>query len=239
MHRKLSRPRQLSILCPELEPVSSSCLCTSQGCASEGGQKPCVTTKGRKDGGGGTGWESGRTWLPPLSKALALCHVAPHNEAARWASVMAAPGLVFCLPWNGLLCREPVLHRPPIPSTPCQETIPSSRFRSTSAIYSHRHSLAAAYQPRWTKEARVNGNRRYYVSASVRRVRQLNVSSRNVKRWDNNTGLRGWRIYCELFRVKITTIEEWDVRISADTTDSIRFDEIIEFANTWIDIGNL
>lgn len=106
----------------------------------------------RRKGGKAEAVERGENLVgrgyPPLSKALALCHVAPHNEAARWASVMAAPGLVFCLPWNGLLCREPVLHRPPIPSTPCQETIPSSRFRSTSAIYSHRHSLAAAYQPR-------------------------------------------------------------------------------------------
>ena len=72
---------------------------------------------------------------PPLSKALALCHVAPHNEAARWVSVIAAPGPVFCLPWNGLLCREPVLHRPPPfstsstnPPTSCQETILYSRL---------------------------------------------------------------------------------------------------------------
>lgn len=47
----------------------------------------------------------GTTWPPPLSKALALCHVAAHNEAARWASVILAPGLVFCLPENSLLCR--------------------------------------------------------------------------------------------------------------------------------------
>jgi len=47
----------------------------------------------------------GTTWPPPLSKALALCHVAAHNEAARWASVILAPGLVFCFPENSLLCR--------------------------------------------------------------------------------------------------------------------------------------
>jgi len=35
----------------------------------------------------------GATWPPPLSKTLARCHVAPHNEAARWASVILAPGL--------------------------------------------------------------------------------------------------------------------------------------------------
>lgn len=47
----------------------------------------------------------GTTWSPPLSKTLALCHVATHNEAARWASVILAPELVFCLPENSLLCR--------------------------------------------------------------------------------------------------------------------------------------
>lgn len=47
----------------------------------------------------------GTTWPPPLSKALALCHVVAHNEAARWASVILTPGLVFCLPENSLLCR--------------------------------------------------------------------------------------------------------------------------------------
>lgn len=32
----------------------------------------------------------GRGETFPLSKALADCHVAPHNEAARWASTMPA-----------------------------------------------------------------------------------------------------------------------------------------------------
>ena len=48
--------------------------------------------------------------------------------------------------------------------------------------------MTAAYQPRRTKEARVSGNRRYYVAPGVRRVQRLNVSSRNVDREDNNLG---------------------------------------------------
>ncbi|OAD62499.1 hypothetical protein WN48_07377 [Eufriesea mexicana] len=111
---------------------------------------PVLRRRGGKTEGRGGG-ESGRTWPPPLSKALALCHVAPHNEAARWASVITAPWLVFCLPWNGLLCREP--RSAPLFShhwSPSRDY--SFSAPSTSAIHSHRHSLAAAYQPRRTKE---------------------------------------------------------------------------------------
>lgn len=133
-----SRPSSKPMLCARAEDVRqrvdrSRCVLRRKGGKTKG--------DGREEEGGGGGGENlvGRG-PPPLSKALALCHVAPHNEAARWVSVIAAPGPVFCLPWNGLLCREPVLHRPPaIPSTPCQETILYSRLglhvRDTPALY--------------------------------------------------------------------------------------------------------
>jgi len=72
--------------------------------ASEGAHPPCYGERAerRRD----IEWaRPGTTWPPLLSKALALCHVAAHNEAARWASVILAPGLVFCFPENSLLCR--------------------------------------------------------------------------------------------------------------------------------------
>ncbi|XP_006620005.1 uncharacterized protein LOC102678080 [Apis dorsata] len=66
---------------------------------------PCYDERAERRGR----WNGARIWYNVatsfIKEVLAVCHVAPHNEAARWALVIAAPWLVFCLPWNGLLCR--------------------------------------------------------------------------------------------------------------------------------------